>query len=122
MGFWSIIYNMNLQTFLRDFIIFVNEYLIPLLLAIAFIVFLWNIVRYFIIGGGNPEDQEKAKSVAMWGIFAFAIILSIWGIVNLFVGDLGFSGQTDPVTPDYMQGKNIENAVEDGFDDGTLPF
>jgi len=113
---------MDIQTFLGGTLFFLNFYLVPFLLAIAFIVFLWNIVRYFIIGGANPEDQEKAKRVAMWGISTFVIIISIWGIVNLIVGDLGFWGQNKSITPDYMQERLIEIDVNKGHDDGTIPF
>jgi len=93
---------MNIQTFLTNILIFLNKSVIPFLLALAFVVFLWNVVRYFIIGGSNEDSQEKARSLATWGIMAFVIIVSLWGIVNLLVTGFGLGGPA-PITPDYMQ-------------------
>ena len=95
---------MNLQTFLAGTITFLNGTIIPLLLAIAFVAFLWNTVQYFIIQGDSEEGQTKAKSLALWSISAFVVILSLWGIVNLLVGDLGL--QNDVIVPDYIESKS----------------
>lgn len=95
----------NIQTLLTGILTFLNEAVVPFLLALAFFVFLWNAFRFFILGGSNEEDQEKARSLATWGITAFVIIISFWGIVNFLVTGFGF-GRTDPITPDYMQSKN----------------
>jgi hypothetical protein len=103
---------MNVQTFLLNILKFLNEVIVPFLIAIAFLVFIWNIVRYFIIGGANEDDQKKAKSLAFWGISAFVVILSFWGIVNLFVYGLGFGNRA--IIPDYMcqkLGGNCEGAA-----------
>jgi hypothetical protein len=93
---------MNLQTYLWNIIIFLNNVIIPLLLAMAALVFLFNVTRYFIIGGENPDSQEKARSLAVWGILGFVIILSIWGIVTMLTYSLGF-GDDRAITPDYME-------------------
>ena len=95
---------MNLQTFLTGIITFLNNSVIPLLIAIAFLIFLWNAFRYFIIGGGNPESQEQARSLALWGITAFVVIFGIWGIINIFIVTLGLPNAV--IVPDYMQQKS----------------
>jgi len=94
---------MDLQTLLSNFLKFLDTTVVPFLIAIAFLVFVWNIARYFIIGGANEESQEKARSLAIWGIAAFVIMISLWGIVNLFVNGLNL--KNDPITPDYMKMK-----------------
>lgn len=96
---------MNIQTFLTNILTFLNGTIMPFLIALAFVFFLWNAFRYFIVGGANEESQEKAKTLAMWGIAAFVFIVSLWGIVNLLVGGLGF-GTNTPTTSDYIQSKN----------------
>jgi hypothetical protein len=102
-GFCSVsLWYMDIQTLLTGVLTFINATLIPFVLAVAFLMFLWNITRYFIIEGANEKEHENAKSLALYGILAFVIISSIWGIVNLFVGDLGLSGK-QPITPDYMK-------------------
>lgn len=91
---------MNIQTFLENIITFLYSIILPFLIAIAFLFFIINATRYFIIGGGSEESQQKAKTLALWGIVAFVLILSLWGIVNLFVGGLGF-GTSTVIFPDY---------------------
>lgn len=91
---------MDLQTLLGGFLSFLTGTVIPFLLVIATLVFVWNVVRYFIIGGANEDSQEKARSLALWGILAFVLIVSLWGIVMLISNGLGLDNR--PVTPDYM--------------------
>jgi hypothetical protein len=85
---------------------FINSILIPLLLGIAFLFFVINAVRFFVIGGSSDEGQERAKNLALYGIATFVFILSFWGIVNVLAGGIGISG-TDPCTsnlyPDYFE-------------------
>lgn len=80
---------------------FINQAVIPLIFGIALLFFLWNVVRYFIIGGANEEDRAKAKRLALWAIIAFVLMVSIWGIVNLLVGGLGFDRDRG-IIPDYI--------------------
>lgn len=94
-------HTMDIQTALTNFLTFINSSLIPLIVALAFIFFLFNVFRYFILGGANEEAQSKAKLLAVWGILAFVIIISLWGIVNFFVTGFGFGGN-QIVCPDYF--------------------
>lgn len=95
---------MDLQTIFTAIVTFISNVLIPFVMAIAFFFFIWNAVRYFIIGGANPDSQEKARSLAIWGILAFVVIVSLWGIVNIFANSLGIDDSA-PVLPDYMGGR-----------------
>lgn len=57
--------------------------IIPLLYALAFIMFLVGIVRYFFFGG--DEAREKGKQLIIWGLIGFFVIFSVWGIVKLLL-------------------------------------
>ncbi len=103
---------MNIQTFLANILIFLNKTLVPFILAIAFFIFIWNAAHYFILDGENEESQTKAKSLALWSVSAFVIIVSLWGIVNMLVSGLGF-GRTMGITPDYMDSKDVYMAPDD---------
>ncbi len=70
----------------------INGVLIPLIFAIAFIVFLWGIFKYFIASGANPEERVKGKSLLMYGLIGFAVMLSLWGLVNIAVNTFGLGG------------------------------
>jgi succinate dehydrogenase/fumarate reductase cytochrome b subunit len=98
----------SLQTLLDGIGGFINEVLIPFILGIAFLIFLINAVRFFVIGGDNQESQENAKSLALYGIGAFALLLSFWGIVNVFANSLGLNEDNcingQAVQSDYLYG------------------
>jgi hypothetical protein len=59
---------------------------IPLLYAIAFILFLIGIVRYFFFGG--EEARQKGKQFILWGLIGFFVIFAVWGIVKLLLSAL----------------------------------
>lgn len=103
---------MNIQNFLTGTLTFLNDKIIPLLLAIAFLAFVWNAVQFFIFQGDSEEGQTKAKSLTLWSILAFVIILSLWGIVNMIVAELGF-GRTMGITPDYIDSKSGYSSPDD---------
>ncbi len=92
----------SLQTILISLTYFLQYVIVPLLFAIALLVFLVNVVRYFIIGGGNTDEQEKAKRLAFYSIAAFVFLVSLWGIVNMFVTGLGFANERS-LCPDYLK-------------------
>ncbi len=65
----------------------VNGGIIPLMYAIAFLVFVGGMARYFIFEGG-AEGQEKGKKFALHSIIGLVVIFSVWGIVNLLLNTL----------------------------------
>lgn len=71
----------------------------PVFMAIAFIVFLWGIFKYFIWGAENEMEKAEGRKFAMWGIIGFVIILSIWGLVNLVTGALALPNNNAPAPP-----------------------
>jgi hypothetical protein len=79
---------------------FINKFVIPLVVALAFVFFVYNAIRYFVIGGANSESQQKARMLALWGVLAFVFIVSMWGIVNVLVSSFGI-GQNRAFCPDY---------------------
>ena len=91
-----------LATFVDGFINFINDVLVPLVFAIAFLVFIWGVFQYFILGGSDEGKREQGKSLMLWAIIGFVLMVSIWGIVNLLSGTLGLGGDSlddIPVVP-----------------------
>ncbi len=78
----------------------INQTLVPALIAIAFIVFLWGIYKYFIADTSDLEKKE-GKQFAMWGIIGFVIIFSVWALVAIVTDTfkLGGSSQNTPKPP-----------------------
>lgn len=112
---------MSIQAFLESILIFLNSVIVPALLALAFVIFLINAVRYFIFGATNQETQVKAKSLAMWSIAAFVIIVSLWGIVNLFARGFGLN-TPGSIIPDYMCNKLGGNCRAPANQNSQPPF
>ena len=71
--------------------------LIPLIIAIAVIGFLWGLAM-FIFKAGNDEEQKKARSIMIWGILALFVMVSVWGLVAMLQATFG-STLGDPTKP-----------------------
>ena len=83
----------EVDTFVQSLSGFINSTLIPILLAVAFVVFIWGIVQYFLLAGqDNSDAQSKGKMLMLYGIIGFVLIVSIWGIVQLLTEGLNLQG------------------------------
>lgn len=52
------------------------------LIALAFFVFLWGVVK-FISASGNEAVAQEGKQKMVWGVLALFTITAIWGILAL---------------------------------------
>lgn len=77
----------------------INYILVPVLMAIAFIVFLYGVYKYFIQGAADEKSRVDGRQFTLWGVIGFVVILSLWGIVNIFMSTLGLSVGTAPAYP-----------------------
>jgi len=97
----------GLQLVIANLIGFVNKTLIPFLLGIAFLIFAFNAIRFFVFQGASEDGRKNAKNLAIYGVLAFVIILVFWGIVNLLSSSIGLQSKTSP-TPDYVKLQGAE--------------
>lgn len=95
----------TVATYIIAFGTFLNAYVIPLIIAIAVLFFLWGLLKSFIIGGANEESRDEGKKIAIWGVAALVLILSLWGITNALVSSFGIEGGA-VVCPDYYPNCN----------------
>jgi len=86
-------------TLLGDIIDIANGILIPFILGIGFLVFVWGMFKFFILGGANEEEKEKGKSLMVYATLGFVLIVVFWGVVNLIASSTGLdSGSgTSPI-------------------------
>lgn len=70
----------------------INGIFVPLLFAIAFLVFVWGVFKYFIWGADSPDERKTGRDLALYGIIGFVVILSVWGLVLLVMNTLGLWG------------------------------
>lgn len=74
----------------------INGVLVPVLFAVAFIVFLWGAFKTFIIGANNDTAKEEGKGFMLYGLIGFFVMVSIWGLVNILVGTFDFGNNSGP--------------------------
>ncbi len=91
----------NLQEFIISGTLFISNTLLPLFFGLALLFFIWNAFRFFILNPSDVTAKDSAKNLAFYGIGAFVLLVSIWGIVNLFINGLGLNSN-NYATPDYM--------------------
>lgn len=66
---------------------------IPLLGAIAFLIFVWGVAR-FIKSAGSEKEIKDSKNLLIWGVVGLFILITIWGIITFLRSEFGFSGGT----------------------------
>ncbi len=77
----------------------INDIFVPVLFAVAFIVFVWGAFETFILGAGSEEVKEKGKNLMLWGLIGFFVMVSVWGLVNILTDSVSFGGgNRAPVT------------------------
>jgi len=77
----------------------VNGILVPALIAIAFITFLWGVYKYFILGAAEEKSRTEGKQFVLWGIIGFVVILSVWALVSIVTSTFNLTGaQSKPPT------------------------
>jgi len=74
----------------------INNILVPVIFAVAFIVFLWGAFQTFILGANDATVKEKGKNLMLWGLIGFFVMVSVWGLVNILTGTVSFSGNSGP--------------------------
>lgn len=89
----------NIVTNVRNF---VNN-VIPILLIIGTIVFLWGVILY-LTAGADEEKRANARSLMIYGLVGLFVMVAVWGIVNVLVGFFGVGGQGVPTSPGGLPG------------------
>ena len=72
--------------------------LVPLLIGIAVVVFIFGVIR-FVTAGEDATRKEAARGLMIYGIIALFVIVSIWGLVNILQDLTGTAGVTTIPVP-----------------------
>jgi len=75
--------------------------LIPVLVGIALIVFLWGLVVF--IGSEDDDKKNEGRNKMVWGIITLFVIVAVWGIVVLFQELLGVNRGNVLTPPEVLQ-------------------
>ena len=77
----------------------INSILVPVIFALAFIVFIYGVAKAYIFSGGNETERAKGHQLILWGIIGFVVMLSLWGLVNVVANTFGLTGYSAPALP-----------------------
>lgn len=77
----------------------INGVLVPLLFAISFIVFLYGIAKAYILSPGDEDAVKSGHKIILWGLIGFAVMISVWGLVNVVVATFGLAGTSGSGVP-----------------------
>ncbi len=88
------------QNLSLDIIRFINTVAVPLLFAVAFIVFIFGIFQYFIMGSHDEDKRATGKTLMLYGIIGFFVMVSVWGLVGILTGTFQFGNNQQLRYPD----------------------
>ena len=70
--------------------------IIPVLILAAVAYFIWGIVQF--IGSHDAEEKSQARNTMVHGIIGFAVILGLWGLVQILLTTFNVNNSTGPGT------------------------
>ncbi len=68
-----------------------NSIVVPVIITLAFLVFIWGVIKYFFINGDNEEQRAEGRSFILWGLLGLVLIFAIWGVVRILLSTLGIA-------------------------------
>jgi hypothetical protein len=73
----------------------INVVIAPVIFALAFLVFIYGVVKYFFIRPSGAESfgdrggYGEGRQFILWGLIGMVVLFSVWGFVNLMLSTLG---------------------------------
>lgn len=75
---------------IEDIFITLNHLLnsaLPVLIALGVVYFVWGVVQFVI--GDSEEAKKKGKDGIIYGLIGLAVIIGLWGLVNIVSSTFG---------------------------------
>lgn len=69
--------------------------LVPLLIGLAVVVFIYGIILLMFSEGG--EKKEEGKQYMLWGIIGIFVMVSVWGLVNILIGTFNLNNEPQKI-------------------------
>lgn len=68
-----------------------NSVVAPVIFALAFAAFVWGVVKYFFVHGGEEKSREEGRLFIFWGLIGLVVLFSVWGFVKILLSTLGIA-------------------------------
>ena len=75
----SLAWAMTLSDLIKKIVGYLNQALV-LLMGVAVVMFVFYIIRYFILPN---ENRKEAGAYVLYAVVGFFVVLSVWGLVNI---------------------------------------
>lgn len=59
------------------------NFVIPLVITIAVIYFMWGLVEYISAGAKDPAKRAEGREIMTWGLVALFVLVSVYSLVLL---------------------------------------
>ena len=87
----------NFKNVLDYFTCIIGKSVIPFIFALAMVSFIWGAVNFLIINADEEAKREQGKQFMLWGIIALAVMISVWGLVNILKSTFGITTSVLPI-------------------------
>lgn len=87
----------TIGTILTDVQTILNT-IIPILMILATVVFLWGVITY-ITAGGDEEKAKSGRTYIIWGLIGLFAMVAVWGLVRALVNTFGVGSTGVPGGP-----------------------
>lgn len=82
---------MKFEQFVNTIVSSINNLVVPIIFALAFLTFIWGVFDLFFLSVGDIQKQSKARSFILYGLIGMAILFSVWGLVSILLNTFGLS-------------------------------
>lgn len=74
------------------------DMVLPIIIAIAVITFLWGVVGYM-TAGADEEKRGQSRNLMIYGVIGLFVMVSIWGLVAVFGRTFGIGQGGGAIAP-----------------------
>jgi mannose/fructose/N-acetylgalactosamine-specific phosphotransferase system component IID len=78
--------------------------IVPMLLGLAVIFFIWTLVKYM-LSQGDEDGKKEARSQMFNGIIVIAVMLGVWGLAAILLNTFGINQSGPSVIPTIPGGR-----------------
>lgn len=75
---------------------FLNS-IVPVLIAFGVVMFVWGVISFVV--ANDEEAKTKGRDRIIFGIIGLAVIIGLWGLVNLLRNTFGLNNTTNITLP-----------------------